>query len=181
MKSQRLPRQTRLEGKEEQLVSRDGDSRAVADLWKPDYAGQAKTLARMLVEDPIYLHNLRIAMQTRTVAPAVENMIWERAFGKVKEEIEVRKIEAIRIVHEYLPEDSQRTALTVLPGEIVEAKILGANTEQSPDSRGAGQGDGHHPEVESPPGEGHEVQGAVSGSGRVDPVGQDDGCDLETD
>lgn len=175
---QRKRRQRRMEGKDGRMVTREGK---LPELWKPDYAGEAKTLARLLVEDPIYLTNLQARMRAGTVAPAVENMVWERAFGKVKEEVEVRKIESIRIVHEYLEDDraSQMAALKVLPGEVVEAKLLGEHTEQSTGSHRAGQGDGDSPAVVAPAGEGHEDQGAVLGSGGERPVGEDDGSDLE--
>lgn len=179
----RTKRQRRMIGADERVITADAKDGQVPALWEPDYNGEAKTLARLIVTDPLYLHNLRQRMLAGTIAPAVENMIWERAFGKVKEEIEVKKIESIRIVHEYLEDNraSQMAALNAMPGEVVEAKLLGEHTEQSPEGRGAGQGDGDSSAVEPSTGAGDEEPCEIPRLGGEHPVGENDGRDLEAD
>jgi hypothetical protein len=50
---------------------------------------EVKLAAQAIVDDPIYRANLLIAMRERTVAPAVETMLWYYAKGKPKETIVV--------------------------------------------------------------------------------------------
>lgn len=49
---------------------------------------EAKLAANLMVDDGIYRRNLLKAMRKRTVAPAVETMLWYYAKGKPKERVE---------------------------------------------------------------------------------------------
>jgi hypothetical protein len=48
---------------------------------------EVKLAATAIVDDPVYRRNLYAAMIDRTVAPAIEQMLWFYAKGKPKETI----------------------------------------------------------------------------------------------
>lgn len=50
---------------------------------------EVKLAAASIVDDPVYRKNLFMAMKDRTVAPAVEMMLWHYAKGKPKDTVSV--------------------------------------------------------------------------------------------
>jgi hypothetical protein len=50
---------------------------------------EVKAVATELVDDPVYRARLRRALQTRTVAPAIEVMLWHYAYGKPKDAVDL--------------------------------------------------------------------------------------------
>lgn len=97
---------------------------------------EVRDLARKLVEDPIYLLNLQVALRNREAAPAVEVMIWAYAFGKPREEINIKSARIVKVIHEYaesIPPELRGTdsatplelpsvKVHALPGEIRELR-----------------------------------------------------------
>lgn len=80
-----------------------------------------KMMAQALVTDPLYLLGLQKRMRDGKVAPAVEVALWNYAFGKPKEQIEVKKATAVKIVHEFMDTTAgARTAKAVLEGGVID-------------------------------------------------------------
>lgn len=80
---------------------------------------QVKQIAKALVLDPFYLSTLQKRMREGKLAPAVEVTLWGYAFGKPKEQIEIRKASVVKILHEYADVvESGVVASTVIEGEI---------------------------------------------------------------
>ena len=122
------------------------EKRPEGKLWQPEWK-EAKQLAKLLVEDPLYLHNLRQRLIQGTAPPAVENMLWERAYGKVKEEISVHKVQVVKIVHDF----GEETAKDVLPGEVIVKELTDGSSSgesRSGEDQGTGRGEGDSPAVE---------------------------------
>jgi hypothetical protein len=61
---------------------------------------QEREFCQRIVTDEAYRTNLHDAMVNRRVAPAIECMVWDRAFGKVKEVVQHQgnTIEPLQIV-----------------------------------------------------------------------------------
>lgn len=79
---------------------------------------EAKDLARLLVTDPFYLISLQERLRDGRLPPAVETTLWGYAYGKPKEQIEVRKASVVKILHEYADnEEVRKVAEKVLEGE----------------------------------------------------------------
>jgi hypothetical protein len=51
---------------------------------------EAREMARALLQDPEYRENLVTRLRTGTVAPAVEVMLWNYAYGKPKDELAIQ-------------------------------------------------------------------------------------------
>ena len=62
---------------------------------------EVKRISLRLIRDKEYQRVLREKLQNCTLHPSVQVMLWQYAFGKVKEEIEVTPIVPVRITHEY--------------------------------------------------------------------------------
>lgn len=80
---------------------------------------EIKGLARMLVTDPFYLEELQKRLRRGTAAPAVETTLWAYAFGKPKELIEVKKVTAVKILHEYAEQTKSLEEAKVIAGEVI--------------------------------------------------------------
>lgn len=78
-------------------------------------------MAVQLVTDPLYLSKLQQRMQSGNIAPAVEVHLWHMAFGKPKEQIEVKKATAVRIIHSYADDLGEKIAKEVIEGELTTA------------------------------------------------------------
>lgn len=65
-----------------------------------------KEFARAIISDPLYLEGLIDRARAGKLAPAVEVTLLHYAFGKPKEQIEVKKATLVKIVHTYDDEES---------------------------------------------------------------------------
>jgi hypothetical protein len=81
---------------------------------------QVKELAKALVTDPLYLTMLQRRMREGKLPPAVEVTLWYYAFGKPKEQIEVKKASVVKILHEYADQvDAGKLASSVVEVEVL--------------------------------------------------------------
>lgn len=123
---------------------------------------EAKRVARALVSDPLYLNRLQSRLREGKAAPAVEVHIWHLAYGKPKEQIEVKRATAIKIIHSYDDGEGERIAREVVDGELASSENRSNALE---------------PAANSVPQE----QDAVSGLRGSDSVGENDRSSVETD
>ena len=49
---------------------------------------EGREFCRSIVDDPVYRDSLKARMISGSVSPGVEGMVWDRAYGKVKEVVE---------------------------------------------------------------------------------------------
>ena len=86
------PRQARFVA--EYLMDLSGTQAAIRAGYSPQTANaqwatvEAKAACAAIVDDPVYRTKLMAAARARTVAPAVEVMLWHYAYGKPKERVE---------------------------------------------------------------------------------------------
>lgn len=69
-----------------------------------------KRLAVRLLNDPVYLKNLKERLQTGRLQPGVETLLYYYAHGKPTEIIETKQITPLRLVHEYATEKPEDKA-----------------------------------------------------------------------
>jgi hypothetical protein len=59
-------------------------SERVAEIGRPEQTNEVRRLARLIVDDPDYLSNLKVRAMTGILAPAMEVMLWRYAHGDPK-------------------------------------------------------------------------------------------------
>jgi len=62
---------------------------------------EVRRISRALVLNKEYQANLKDRMVSGKIQPGVEVAIWQYAFGKPKEEIDLKAPVPVRLVHEY--------------------------------------------------------------------------------
>lgn len=77
----------------------------------------ARRIAMALVADPLYLAGLQDRLRKGKVAPAVEVHLWHMAYGKPKEQVEIRKATAVKIIHSYADDLGEKIAKEVIEGD----------------------------------------------------------------
>lgn len=79
--------------------SKKGSKRKPYD--RPSLDPKVKGIARRFVDNPQYRAMLREKMKDGTLHPSVQVMLWQYAYGRPKEEVEVKPIVPVTIRHEY--------------------------------------------------------------------------------
>lgn len=70
-------------------------------------------LAKFLVEDPVYLLDLQERLRNGTLHPMLQQLLWNYAYGKPKERVEIKHAAVVKIVHEFAQ------GAKVVEGEVV--------------------------------------------------------------
>jgi len=86
---------------------------------------EATELAKFLVEDPIYLLDLQEKLRAGTLHPMLQTLLWNYAYGKPKERVEVKHAAVVKIIHEFAGSREK-----VIEGTVVKP-------EEKPDGAGA--------------------------------------------
>lgn len=72
---------------------------------KPKVSDKVRDIATKLVEDPQYNRTLLEKLRDGTCHPSVISMLYYYAYGKPKEELDLKQPVPVRIVHEYAGSD----------------------------------------------------------------------------
>lgn len=120
------------------LVKRDpAEERRLVKAAKAEIA----TLAKYLVEDPLYLLDLKRRLASGKLHPTIESMLFAYAYGKPKERIEVHRASIVRIVHEFADDPKP------IQGEVIDVKPGGSQGDSAKVESAPVQGDAFDDEV----------------------------------
>jgi len=87
--------------------------REQARLVKKAMRGEITKLANYLVTDPLYLEDVQKRLRAGQLNPLLQQMLWAYAFGKPKEQLEIREAKVVKIIHEFAESPK------VIEGEVV--------------------------------------------------------------
>jgi uncharacterized membrane protein len=96
--------------KREMITTPRSDGAKLQKLSKKDIA----QVCRYLVEDALFLEEMQARMRNMTLHPALVQMVWNYAYGKPKERVEIRKASVVKIIHQFA-------------GEAIEAQVVKAD------------------------------------------------------
>lgn len=87
---------------------------------------EVREILRSVVLDPLYLQNLFDRARRGKLPPPVETFLLSHVFGKPVDQVEIKRAEVIKIIHE-VPEEGTRRVIDITP----EKESDGANSHDA--------------------------------------------------